>query len=86
LRDGGNDSERRAQVGREAAAADTRNGDPFDVDAVRRDDARFDAPLCAEPHDGEITRAQRLRDGKAGKDVPAGAARDDHDGPAAHRT
>ncbi len=57
LRDSRDHAERRAQVSGKPAAADTRDRDPLDLDAVRGHDTRFDSALRAEPYDGEVVRA-----------------------------
>ena len=63
------------------------DADPFDVDVLRRHDARFEPALRAEPHDARSrARAAPRATASAGKHMTAGAARHDQDGRRAHRT
>jgi hypothetical protein len=75
--------ERRAQQRHHALAAQTADADPFHRDAGGGHEARLDAGAGAEPYDLAGARTQARGERERREDVPAGAARHDHDPPTA---
>ena len=84
LRQRPDESERRRQDRRETFATQAADGYPFDIDAVLRHHARFEAPARAEPEHRLLSGLERLGDGQRRVHVAASAARHDHNRPRAH--
>jgi hypothetical protein len=86
LRHGSDYPHGREQPGLEALAANARDSHPLDRKAIRRHQPRLHTPGHSEPDHGDTAIAQHMRHRESGKYMPAGAARHDEHGTAAHRT